>query len=168
MNLASIRGHRGFTLIELLVVIAIIGILSAVVLASLNSARTKGVDAAVKSNLATIQTQAELYYDDNSNSYGTTAVTLGACPLAGSGNLFANATIRSAIQNATSTLGGNTIFCQVLTAPSAYMVYAQLKDTSNGTRYYCVDSLGRATTTGTVPTAITASGGAITGGGCPN
>ncbi len=67
----------GFTLIELLVVIAIIGILSSVVLASLNSARAKGADAAVKSNFSTINTQAELYYDTNGkyNVDGTTALS---------------------------------------------------------------------------------------------
>ena len=62
---------RGFTLIELLVVIAIIGILASVVLASLNSARDKGADAAIKSNLNNARAQAELYYDSNSRTYTT-------------------------------------------------------------------------------------------------
>ena len=61
---------RGFTLIELLVVIAIIGILSAVVLASLNSARDKGSNAAIKADLKGISSQSNIIYDDASpNSY---------------------------------------------------------------------------------------------------
>ncbi|MBI4155695.1 MAG: type II secretion system protein [Candidatus Zambryskibacteria bacterium] len=44
----------GFTLIELLVVVAIIGILSSVVLASLNSARQKGKVAKAQIELRTI------------------------------------------------------------------------------------------------------------------
>lgn len=58
---------RGFTLIELLVVIAIIGILSSVVLASLNTARKKGRDARRISDMKQIQLALELYYDSSSN-----------------------------------------------------------------------------------------------------
>jgi len=57
--------NRGFTLIELLVVIAIIGILSSVVLASLNSARVKARDTRRISDLAQIRIALELYYDTN-------------------------------------------------------------------------------------------------------
>ncbi|OGG69803.1 hypothetical protein A3F27_00710 [Candidatus Kaiserbacteria bacterium RIFCSPHIGHO2_12_FULL_53_13] len=55
--------NKGFTLIELLVVIAIIGILSSVVLASLNSARQKGRDARRVSDVKQLQLALELYYD---------------------------------------------------------------------------------------------------------
>lgn len=57
--------NRGFTLIELLVVIAIIGILSSVVLSSLNSARSKANVSFLKSNLKNISTELELYFLNN-------------------------------------------------------------------------------------------------------
>lgn len=63
---------KGFTLIELLVVIAIIGLLSSVVLASLNSARVKARDVTIKSNLKNAISQGELFYNTNTanpNSY---------------------------------------------------------------------------------------------------
>ncbi len=56
---------KGFTLIELLVVIAIIGVLSAVVLASLNTARAKSRDAKRISDLRQIRNALELYRSDN-------------------------------------------------------------------------------------------------------
>lgn len=72
INLVS----RGFTLIELLVVIAIIGILSSVVLASLNTARTKGQDATRISNVKSLETALELYYNDY-NTYPQSPVGNG-------------------------------------------------------------------------------------------
>ena len=64
--------QKGFTLIELLVVIAIIGILSSVVLASLNSARLKARDAKRISDVKQLQLALEMYYNDFSN-YPTVA-----------------------------------------------------------------------------------------------
>jgi len=77
-------GSAGFTLIELLVVIAIIGILSAVVLASLNSAREKSRDAKRISDVKQLQLALELYLDDNASTYPATLpplVTGGYIPV---------------------------------------------------------------------------------------
>ncbi len=59
------KAKRGFTLIELLVVIAIIGILSSVVLASLNDARQKSRDAKRVADVKQLQLALELYFDSN-------------------------------------------------------------------------------------------------------
>ena len=67
---------KGFTLIELLVVISIIGLLSSVVLASLNTARAKSRDARRISDIRQIRNALELYKD----STGYYPTTLGALP----------------------------------------------------------------------------------------
>lgn len=74
--------RRGFTLVELLVVIAIIGILAAMVLASLGSARSKARDTARKNDLSQIRNALEQYGADNGGSFpaapaSTTAGTNG-------------------------------------------------------------------------------------------
>jgi prepilin-type N-terminal cleavage/methylation domain-containing protein len=74
MNSTS-KKSRGFTLIELLVVIAIIGILSSVVLASLNSARQKSRDARRIGDIKQLQLALEMYYDSN-NGYASSTSAL--------------------------------------------------------------------------------------------
>ena len=163
--------RRGFTLIELLVVIAIIGILSAVVLASLNTARSKGNDAAIKSNLDTIRTQSAIFYDSNNGwSNGgaaaitgtgtlTTPTTAMCNALTANMEIFNDTSVVKAIQSADKAAGGNSnptgptqaatakVLCVMDAAasgakPTLWAVTGPLNATGAG--WWCVDSTGNA------------------------
>ncbi len=126
---------RGFTLIELLVVIAIIGILASVVLASLNSARAKGSDAAIKSNVNNARAQAELFYDSQTPASYTNVCTNIT------GSIFPMLT---AAQNAAGGAG----YAACGSTATAWAMKARM--VSNTGQFYCVDSTGSAeVTTGT-------------------
>lgn len=134
---------RGFTLIELLVVIAIIGILAGIVLASLGSARSGANDAAVKEQMSSMRTQAELFYSSNSNTYTTVCTT-------GTNNIAAllTATVNSSAVAAGATLGTidaagayNKVTCS--DAAGTWVVEAPLGNSTSGTpSMWCVDSTG--------------------------
>ena len=123
---------KGFTLIELLVVVAIIGILASVVLASLNTARAKGADAAVKANLANMRAQAELFYDIGSTYTG----------------VCADANMAKA-QAAAVLAGGNGGVCTA--SATAWAGWAGLKSSGG----WCVDSTGTSKSTAAGLGAIT-------------
>jgi len=142
--------NRGFTLIELLVVIAIIGILASIVLVSLNSARQKGKDTRIISDVKEIQTQIET--EASSGGLYQTGATLcvAANVAAVGGDITPNASSVNCNQlssDATAN-GGSTKIRTDTAAPTtgfkAYAVYSALN--SAGTSF-CVDSTGKVGTT---------------------
>lgn len=156
MTSVSSAARRGFTLIELLVVIAIIGILSSVVLASLNTARNKGNDASIKSNLAEARAQAELFYDANGNAYvqtvGGASDVCNVAALAGGVRGIYPSVIAAAQAAGIGTVSYNAagttsnVVCNASTgATGAWVAQVPLK--TGGV--YCVDSTGTATSSAT-------------------
>lgn len=137
---------RGFTLIELLVVIAIIGVLSSVVLASLNSARLRARDAAVKSGVRQLATLMHLEYNET-GSYAALQSgwenVVGDCANSFSGTYATNARqmcvdIVENINTTNALYTGNNV-----SLSTTFSVMGRMP--SNG-HYFCIGSSGRSST----------------------
>ena len=76
-----------FSLIELLVVIAVIGILAALLLPTMSSAKKQAQGVQCLSNLRQIALGWQLYADENNNNYSANGSTGGSCPTVGENNL---------------------------------------------------------------------------------
>ena len=73
------KNTQGFTLIELLIVIAIIGILAAVLIPNLLSARERAFDAAAQSCLKEVSTAQEIYQVDVFEYSVVNTAAISAC-----------------------------------------------------------------------------------------
>lgn len=138
---------KGFTLIELLVVIAIIGILASVVLVSLNSARKKGNDTRVISDVNQVRTQLEsdyangTYSGDLTSNAGTNVNAL----LAGA---VGTSTLNTLIGDAQSNGGILYVITTGSTGPTGYAVFGALPSyggytgSMSTTHWFCIASNG--------------------------
>lgn len=140
--------NKGFTLIELLVVIAIISLLSSIVTASLNSARQRAKDSAIKQGV----NQMRLLLEQNLSDYGSYTnlqpnlwyPNTACSTLSGAGNYGAQAASICANLISTMAMPSNWTFIFGLTnsvsQSNAFsiMAYLPYKNT-----YYCVGSSGR-------------------------
>lgn len=129
---------KGFTLIELLVVIAIIGILSSVVLVSLNSARNRGKDTRIIAGVQQLRSMLESIY---SSDYSAGISASNTANNNGSGFSFsgtASTTAQQLLTDASSNSG--KIYVTTDSTRNIWAIYGQLP--SNTANYFCIDSTG--------------------------
>lgn len=142
--------QRGFTLLELLIVIAIIGILSAVTLVALTTARGKGTDAAIKKVLSASRRQAELFVDANGRTYANVCTNT---TVNGTKSIYENlngiAGKYGYTYSANNDTGGGAGIVKCIDTSNTngvegWAAQAPLKSGTN--QYFCVDYLGQAVT----------------------
>ncbi len=114
-TLRNRKANQGFTLIELLIVIAIIGILAAVLIPNLLSARERARDTAAVACANAILQQGEIYSIDNNGNYtnfkvvvapNTPYFTGAACTAANVGTIAPPTATPNALSGTVVSLSG--------------------------------------------------------------
>jgi prepilin-type N-terminal cleavage/methylation domain-containing protein len=155
----KINKARGFTLVELLVVISIIGLLSSVVLASLNTARGRSKDAAIIAEVIQLRNLMHLEYSDTGSYAGLQGnpgwvfSDTASCP-AGAFSSVTRAAKALEICNKIGPLisgSGNRLFIgsvstSVVPAANASQSFSIMARLSSSAKIFCVGHNGKTST----------------------
>lgn len=145
------NNKKGFTLIELMTVISIIAIFAAITVLVVSNTKDKGSNSAIKASVDTIRKQAEIFYNNNSLSYGAGSMATGTnCVTSPGANTIFNGSVSSdtsviakTITDVNTKAGGSSAAPLVACAQgnNAWAFAVVLKQNLGA---YCVDSRGLA------------------------
>lgn len=134
------KQKKGFTLVEMLVVIAIIGILSSILLTSLEPARTKARDAKIIQEVNQVRNLAEILYDGDYDALEEVNENT---------QIINNKDLETIFKDIKKTGGQLVIRKSSLRNARHYIAYSKLntlvgEGPNFKINYYCVDNKGRA------------------------